>query len=119
MTAMQRRTHILLLVLLALGLGSFSVAAAASQSFDLEIRNGTIVGTTTSLRVQQGDEVTLHWRSDTPLSLHVHGYDLEQAVAPDAPGELRFTAYAAGRFPITMHGDGQHEAVLVYLEVLP
>lgn len=116
---MSRHIPFLLFVLLALGLSNVSVATAASHTFDLEVRNGTLADTTGPLRVKQGDEVTLRWRSDTPVSLHLHGYDLELDVRPDTPGEWRLTAYAAGRFPITMHGGEAHEAVLVYLEVLP
>lgn len=119
MTTMQRQPHILLLILIVLGLSSASLATAASQTFDLAIRDGKVAGTTGPLQVKRGDEVTLRWRSDTRLSIHLHGYDLEQVVAPDTPGELSFTAYAAGRFPITVHGSGNHEDVLVYLEVLP
>ena len=56
--------------------------------------------------------------------MHLHGYDLELSLAPDAPTEMNFEAFATGRFPVTSHGFGGHghddeEVVLLYLEVHP
>jgi hypothetical protein len=37
---------------------------------------------------------------------------------PDHPGEMRFDATIAGRFPVEVHGTGAH-AVVFYVEVHP
>ena len=68
----------------------------------------------------------LRWTSDRPVILHLHGYDIETRLAPGAPAELAFTAYAAGRFPIEIHapgaggpGAGREGAPLAVVEVYP
>ena len=73
-----------------------------------------------TLRVRRGEKVELRWTSDRPIVLHLHGYDLEVKVAPQAPAGMSFTAGIAGRFPITehTHGRGHHRAI-AYLEVHP
>jgi hypothetical protein len=57
--------------------------------------------------VRQGDEVTLRWTTDQRMTIHLHGYDLEQTLAPGLPVAMRFAARATGRFPIEIHGHGQ------------
>jgi hypothetical protein len=61
--------------------------------------------------------------------LHLHGYNLEIAVDPTAPAQLRFDARLAGRFPVAAHDFGrsstqsgskhQRETTLLYVEVQP
>jgi len=71
--------------------------------------------------------VRLEWTSDEAVTVHLHGYDIELALAPGNPGVMTVQAYAAGRFPITAHtpgdkaakGGGHKERVLLYLEVHP
>jgi hypothetical protein len=54
------------------------------------------------------------------MTIHLHGYDLEQTLAPGPPVSMRFIARATGRFPIEIHAHGQeNEQVLGYLEVHP
>ena len=73
------------------------------------------------MRARQGDRVELRFASDARHDLHLHGYDIEQTVAPGAAAAMAFTARAAGRFPVTTHaGSGGHgHAALLYLEILP
>jgi FtsP/CotA-like multicopper oxidase with cupredoxin domain len=103
-----------------------AIATADSPTFNLEIRARKVVGTSRTVRVKQGDTVTLRWTTDEAVGLHLHGYDIEQVIKPGAPVELAFKAHATGRFPITAHGFGDHahtsghsESPLVYIEVLP
>jgi hypothetical protein len=109
-----------LLAALALVLPLASTAIAAERIFDLIIAHGKLAGSQDTIRVQQGDEVVLHWHSDRPIVLHLHGYEIETHVVPGAAAETRFEARATGRFPIHVHaGQARSEAVLVYLEVYP
>jgi hypothetical protein len=78
------------------------------------------------VRVTQGDVVRLRWHVDRPMTLHLHGYDLEQRVRPETAAEMKFTASATGRFPVHAHATGtvadstvREEAPLVYVEVYP
>ena len=93
---------------------------AAPRIFELAIANGRVAAAADPLRVRKGDAVELRWTSDRPITLHLHGYDIERRVAPQAPSAMAFTARLTGRFPITEHHHGgRHERALVYLEVHP
>src|SRR6266699_3234782 len=109
-----------LLLLLAGSVG------AAELTFDIRIEGGRIPDTMRLIRVHEGDSVKLRWTSDRPLTLHLHGYDIEKRVLTDAVTELSFTANATGRFPLEIHGQGAagggaaHEgAPLAVIEVYP
>jgi hypothetical protein len=101
-------------------------AVAAELTFDIKIDHGRVPDTMRLIRVNEGDVVKLRWTSDQPIVLHLHGYDIEKRVAPDAVTELAFTAYATGRFPIHVHAQGagasghaHEDAPLVTIEVYP
>jgi len=94
-------------------------AAATSQAFSVEIVGGKARGEDT-LRVHQGDQVEVRFKSDRPVVLHLHGYDIDATVTPPATATLTFKATLAGRFPVHEHreGAGNHRAVL-FIEVHP
>lgn len=95
-------------------------ASAESRVIALTIRNGTLPTEQRLIKVRQGDDVTLRWTSDKRVTIHVHGYDIEQAITPDAAVTMRFVARASGRFPIELHGTKRgDESTLGYLEVHP
>jgi len=107
------------LVALVAWLTIAGAATAASPSFSVELKGGRVQGEDT-LKVKQGDQVEVRLRSDRPMVLHLHGYDLDVKVAPPAPALLSFKAGIAGRFPVHEHreGAGNHRAVL-FIEVHP
>jgi hypothetical protein len=101
-------------------------ATAAELTFDLKVQNGRVPDNMRLIRVHEGDVVTLRWTTDRPMLLHLHGYDIENRVAPGAATDMKFTAYATGRFPIHAHtqaersGGPTHEDLpLVNVEVYP
>lgn len=110
-------------VLLSLAAAIILVGPGAGSEqivIDLAIRGGQLPKEQQVIRVRQGDEVTLRWTTDRTLTIHLHGYDLEKKLKPEAPMTMRFTARATGRFPIETHGSRHgHEAILGYLEVHP
>jgi len=69
-------------------------------------------------KVSRGDRVALVVTSDVADEIHLHGYDIEAKLVPQAAVELRFSARAAGRFPLEIHGPGT-ERTVGYLEVHP
>ena len=78
------------------------------------------------LKVIQGETVRLTWETDEPITLHIHGYDIEGKILPNARFDMVFNAHSTGRFPITSHGlenSGEttetHELTLLYLEIHP
>lgn len=101
-------------------------AEAAELTFVLKIENGRVPEDMRMVRVKQGDVVRLRWSVDQPVTLHLHGYDIEKRVEPGIVGEMTFTARATGRFPVNAHlagtqtGSRAHEEPsLVYIEVYP
>ena len=100
---------------------ALTVAGAAERAFDLKLAGGKLVGERDTLRVAKGDKVELRWSSDRRIVLHLHGYDLETTVTPQAPARMAFTANVAGRFPVTEHAHGKshHHRAVLYLEVHP
>jgi hypothetical protein len=103
-------------------IGALLVSTASGWSeprvIDLSIRNRELPRDQRVVRVRQGDDVTLRWVTDGPLTVHLHGYDIETKLAPGPAIVMRFPARATGRFPIEIHGQG-FERTLGYLEVHP
>lgn len=117
----RRRRLFLAQIVLAAGLvlGPW-VGAAEPRVFELSIRGGELPEPSRVMRVRQGDDVTLRWTTDKPLTIHLHGYDLEEKLMPNKVVSMRLTAGATGRFPIEIHphrsgGSG----TIAYLEVYP
>lgn len=100
----------------------FALAAAVATAepakvFDLAVAAGQPART---IRVKRGDEVQLRWSSERRATLHLHGYDIERVVVPDAPAVMAFKADLAGRFPVSEHGrGGRHGRTVLYFEVHP
>src|SRR5262245_59902291 len=111
--------------MLALSLGSVLTVAAAEVTYALTIANGRLPENMRLIRVKQNDVVKLEWRTDRPLTVHLHGYDIEQELKPGAVTEMTFTARATGRFTVEPHigrtpsGGHAHGDVLVTIEVYP
>lgn len=98
---------------------------------ELEIVDGKVTGQNV-IRVIQGQRVELHWSTDEPLDIHLHGYNIEKSLESNADNAMQFDVHATGRFPVTVHehsikSDGHERAteqahgerVLIYLEVYP
>ena len=92
-------------------------AAGPAKVFELTVVAGR---SSETLKVKRGERVELRWKSDRRVTLHLHGYDLERTVAPQAPAVMAFEADIAGRFPVSEHGHGgRHGRTVLYLEVHP
>ena len=101
-------------------------AYAAEPVFDLRIENGRLPQNLRVVRVKQGDAVTLRWTAERPMTLHLHGYDVEKRIEPGEVGAMSFTARATGRYPVYAHDaranpdkGAREEAPLLYVEVYP
>ena len=114
---MKRREF--LLALAAVPLAGIA-AEPASKAFELAIAKGRVNAAQDTVRVKKGDKVELRWTSDRRIALHLHGYDIETTVTPQAPAVMSFQARIAGRFPVSEHAHGaRYERPLLYLEVHP
>lgn len=55
------------------------------------------------ISAEEGDFVMLRLTSESPVEVHLHGYDLEGDVLPGEVTELSFEADTTGRFEIEDH----------------
>jgi FtsP/CotA-like multicopper oxidase with cupredoxin domain len=100
---------------------ALAAAAAEHKVIALSLAKGVVRDVpNNTVRVKQGDEVELRWSSDRPVTLHLHGYEIEAQVGPGKPAAMSFNAKIPGRFPVHEHAEGKanHRPVL-YLEVYP
>jgi hypothetical protein len=97
-----------------------ATSLAEERQFELRVVEGVLQGEDV-VRVTEGDTLRIMLDSDRPLTVHLHGYDLEVSAAPGAPGELVFEAEFSGRFPVEIHAHGSDadHGTLAYVEVLP
>lgn len=93
--------------------------AAEARRVEIRFASGRPVVVGDVVRLTQGETVTFEWHADTPMELHLHGYDIELSLQPGKPVTTPFTAHASGRFPLTSHGAGHGHAALLYIEVHP
>jgi heme/copper-type cytochrome/quinol oxidase subunit 2 len=82
--------------------------------YDVAIEGGAM--DPDEISVEEGDFVTLRLTSESPVEVHMHGYDVEGDVLPGEETELSFEADATGRFEIEDH---ETEAQLGTLLVQP
>ena len=100
-------------------------ANAAEVTFVLRIENGHVPENMRLIRVKRNDVVKLEWSTDRPMTIHLHGYDIEKEIAPGSVTDMTFTARATGRFTVEPHigrtpsGGHAHGDVLVTIEVYP
>jgi hypothetical protein len=72
-----------------------------TRKFDLRI-SGEVMEPS-DITVTEGDRVVLQISTDSPIEVHVHGYDVEQEAEPDEPARLSFEADLTGRFEVEDH----------------
>ena len=93
--------------------------------FELEIKRGKVSEDMRAIRIRKDDAVRLRCTTDAPVVLHLHGYDIEKKVTPGRKTEIDFKAHATGRYPVSVHRDGEgegavhDEAPLAMIEVYP
>jgi hypothetical protein len=98
---------------------------ATEVTFALRVENGHVPESMRLIRVKRNDVVKLEWSTDRPMTIHLHGYDIEKEIAPGVVTDMTFTARATGRFTVEPHlaktpsGGHAHGDVLVTIEVYP
>ena len=86
-------------------------AGPQTREFDLRIREEVMEPS--DITVAEGDRVVLRISTDSPLEVHVHGYDIERELEPDEPARLSFEADLTGRFEIEAHETEEELGTLV------
>lgn len=84
--------------------------------FDIVVQQGKRVSGPAVLKVQQGEDVTLHITTDSADEFHLHGYNLLVRLQPRQTATLHFVAKLAGRFTYELH---KSDLELGALEVYP
>jgi len=111
------------------GIRAFA-ARAARRAIELRIVARRVEGGSDTIRLVRGEKATLRLTSDEPMTIHVHGYDIETPLFSGTTATMAIQARFAGRFPVTGHihdsstskapAQKHHrEPTLFYLEVLP
>jgi len=80
-----------------------SCGGSAPEAVEIPI---TVEGKTMdpgTIRVKQGDTVTLKIDAENDGEFHLHGYDIAQNIDEDSVVSFYFVADATGRFKITFH----------------
>ncbi|GAB3191855.1 hypothetical protein GCM10027261_02940 [Geodermatophilus arenarius] len=93
---------------------SSAAPTPAGRALAVQVAGGRATGDTGRVPVPLGEQVTLTVTGDAADEVHVHGYDLEAALAPGTPATVRFTADIPGVFEVELHGTG---TVLLSLQV--
>ena len=101
-----------------------ALAAAAPVVVELALVRGKPEGGVRTVRLQRDDALEIKARSDEPIEIHIHGYDVTLRVQPGTAASVRMGAKLVGRFPVTAHLHGKDggkasEPTLLYLEVHP
>jgi hypothetical protein len=81
-------------------------AAAEGRRIEVTMSGGQVSGDTGRVQVTQGEQVSLVITSDVADEVHVHGYELEQELAPGTPTTLTFDATVPGVFEVELHEAG-------------
>jgi hypothetical protein len=105
-----------MLIITMAGVGTILAAACGGSAPEAVEIPVTVEGKTMNpgtIRVKQGDMVTLKIDAEDDGEFHLHGYDIEQNIDGDAVASFYFVADATGRFKITFHhskkGDDEHK----------
>jgi hypothetical protein len=117
---LTRAAIVIVVVVLVLG-GLFFLlrpdtpsSAPQDRKFDASIKGGEM--SPAEFSAEEGDSVTLSVKSDRPMELHLHGYDVEKEVEPGRTAKLHLEADLTGRFEIEDH---ESEKELGVLQVRP
>lgn len=87
-----------------------------AKIFELVIKDKKIVSGPETIKVTEGDEITIKITSDEAEEFHVHAYDKSVELEPNVQATLTFTANLTGRFPFELE---ESKTDLGALEVQP
>ncbi|MBC8280952.1 MAG: hypothetical protein H8E48_09225, partial [Chloroflexi bacterium] len=103
------------LISLLIAVGLFAMVAAAAcgggDPEELDIPVSITAGEMSpgTIKVKQGDMVTLKIDADEGGEFHLHTYDIEADIESDSVTDFYFVAEATGRFKVTYHPQGEHD----------
>jgi plastocyanin len=78
-------------------------APSKPEATSIDVRGGEVAGGPAEIHAKNGDTVVIVVSADAPDDIHLHGYDIEEKVAPGKPATFRFKANLEGEFEIESH----------------
>lgn len=72
----------------------------------INVIGGRPTGGIARVAFRKNERVLLVVRADAPEVVHLHGYDREAPVAPNAPAQIGFKADQPGRFELELEESG-------------
>jgi hypothetical protein len=78
----------------------------------IAVRDGKPVGGVERLSYDSGETVNFVVTSNAADEVHVHGYDIEQALPAGERARVRFKATLEGIYEVELHGSGEQIAEL-------
>ena len=96
-------TAIFVAVALIAIIGAVACSSSDPERIDVSVSINSGVMEPKTIKVKQGDMVTLKISADEGGEFHLHTYDIEANIPADEETDFYFVADATGRFKITYH----------------
>lgn len=98
-------TKLISLITILMVIGILAAACGGGEPEDIDIPLTITEGNMSpeTIKVKQGDTVTLKIDADVPGQFHLHTYDIESDIPESETTDFLFVADATGRFKITYH----------------
>jgi riboflavin synthase alpha subunit len=93
-----------------------NISETNSKIFNLVIEKGKIVSGESTIKVTEGDNITISVLSDTDEEVHFHGFDKKLELQKNVRADITFTANLTGRFEFELEKSGIELGVI---EVMP
>lgn len=84
------------------------------HKIDITVENGEVLNDPGLVEVAVGDPVELRVSADVSDEVHVHGYDVLEAVEPGEPATISFVADVPGQFQAELE---EHHQTILELQV--
>lgn len=88
--------------------------ASGETVVDINVTGGQVTGGAKYVDIELGKSLTIRVTGDTADDVHVHGYDIKQALTPGRRAEITFTADIPGVYEVELEESG---LVLVHLQI--
>jgi hypothetical protein len=86
--------------------GGADTASKADETFQIQVKDGEVIGGPQAFKVKSGDSVEIQILSDVADEVHLHGIDEEVKLDAGMPGTIDFTAKDQGSYELEGHETG-------------
>ena len=107
-----RVTALILFVSLLAMVAAAACGGGEPETLELPVKIEAGVMSPETIKVKQGDMVTLKIQADEAGEFHLHTYDVEADIEAAVETDFYFVASATGRFKITTHKDNQADLAM-------